>query len=161
MRVEIYFNLHTGLWSIRALDGWRKGRLIGHASKVLVSDAKFVVQPAGRDKVRREKRKHVHAFVRGTLVGALWENAVEFPEPMPWTSGDAAYATVARKRLGIPVSYNPYKHDTFVQFHINGNELGPIHDAPMVYLQRFDGQAVVLAFDPMEMTADESAAATR
>jgi hypothetical protein len=160
MRVEVYFKLHTGLWSVRALDGWRSGRVIGHASKVLISDATFVVQPAGREKVRREKRKHVHAFVRGTLIGALWENAVEFPEPMPWTSGDEGYARVARKRLGVEVTYNPYKDDTFVTLAPNGDRQGPIHEAPMVYLRRFDKRGVVLAFDPLDMTMAESAAAT-
>jgi hypothetical protein len=54
-------------------------------------DCKFVVRPAGREKVRREGRKNVHAFVRGYIVEA--SGALNTP---------------------ILVTYNPYKHDTFV-----------------------------------------------
>ena len=92
MRVQVYWNLHKDCWSVVALEGDRKGRVVTHADKVLLKDATFAVQPAGREKVRREKRKNVHAFVRGE-----WMNVL----PATW-------------RARRPVMYNPYKFDTFV-----------------------------------------------
>jgi hypothetical protein len=91
MRVQVYWNLHKDCWSVVALEGDRKGRVVTHADKVLLKDATFAVQPAGREKVRREKRKNVHAFVRGEWLSAL------------------SQGTGRRS-----VMYNPYKFDTFV-----------------------------------------------
>lgn len=84
-KVELYRNLRTGTWSMR-----EKGLVVGHPSIVELQDVKFVVRPGGRDKVRREGRKNVHAFVRGDQTGDL--------PSMQWRE---AY-------------YNPYKHNTFV-----------------------------------------------
>ena len=61
----MYKNLHKNTWSIR---NRKTGRVVAHQDEVNVLDAKFVVQPAGRKKVLEERRKNVHAFVRGTLV---------------------------------------------------------------------------------------------
>lgn len=91
MRVQVYWNLHKKRWSVVALEGDRKGRVVTHADKVLLKDATFAVQPAGREKVLREKRKNVHAFVRGEWLPAL------------------SQGTSRRS-----VMYNPYKFDTFV-----------------------------------------------
>jgi len=60
MNVEIYFNLHKRVFSVR-----HKGRVIEHVKSAIVRRPKFVVQAAGRAKVLREKKKNVHAFVRG------------------------------------------------------------------------------------------------
>ena len=67
IRVEVYWNLHKRLFSVRALEGENKGRVIDHAYGVRLSDATFVSQPAGRERVRREGVKNVHAFVRGHM----------------------------------------------------------------------------------------------
>ena len=91
MRVQVYWNLHKKCWSVVALEGERKGRVVSHADKVLIEDATFAVQPAGRARVHREGRKNVHAFVRGTWLSALCQGA-------------------SRRA----VTYNPYKYDTFV-----------------------------------------------
>jgi len=48
MRVEIYWNLHKGCYSIRALEGLSKGRVIAHANKVLLRDVSFHVSEAGK-----------------------------------------------------------------------------------------------------------------
>jgi hypothetical protein len=154
MRVECYFNLRTHLWSVRALEGPDAGRVIGHAEKVLIRYARFVVQPAGRERVRREGVKNVHAFVRGELHGARW---MDVGKPMEWTSGDTAYARAAM-RLGVKVRYKPCFDETFVSLSpIDGRLRGPIHEAPMVFL---GGGRAVVAFDPLYMTEAESAAAT-
>jgi hypothetical protein len=91
MRVEVYFNLHKRLWSVRQCS---TGRVILHTDKVHIRDAKFVVHKAGRERVLREGKKNVHAFVRG--------EATHFDDFDP----DYLDYTL--------VSYNPYKHDTFV-----------------------------------------------
>jgi len=87
MRVEIYYNLHKKVFSMR-----HKGKVIAHVCKATLKDASYVVQPAGRARVLRDKKKNVHAFVRGELVDGL--DAGIYKEDY--------------------VSYNPYKAATFV-----------------------------------------------
>lgn len=86
-RVFVHWNLHRDCYSVKDA---RSGRVIGYADDLVVEVAKFVVQPAGRDKTRREKRKNVHAGVRGLLSGKIGS------------------------RVGTLVTYNPYLHDSFV-----------------------------------------------
>ena len=64
MKVEVYKNLHKDTWSIRDQS---TGRVVDHSDHVLIKDAKFVVQKGGRNRVLKEKRKNVHAFVRGVI----------------------------------------------------------------------------------------------
>lgn len=59
-RVETYYNLHKKCLSYRPSGGRVK-----HAKAMILDDVTFAVQPAGRERVRREGRKNVHAFVRG------------------------------------------------------------------------------------------------
>ena len=113
IRVEVYWNLHKRLFSVRALEGENKGRVIEHAYGVRLSDATFVSQPAGRERVRREGVKNVHAFVRGRMEhydGADW-----------WPGWPNA-------RTGV--TYHPYKYDTFVEV---GTE-EPVHKASTVLM---------------------------
>ena len=90
--VEVYRNLHKKCWSIR-----QGGKVKVHTSYLCLKDAKFVVQPAGREKVLREQKKNVHAFVKGYLISASESNRLT--EDIEWTC-DA-------------VTYNPYKHPYF------------------------------------------------
>ena len=92
LRVEVYRNLRTGRWSVRALEGPHKGLVIAHKSDFILEACSYAVQPAGRDKVRRTGRKNVHAFIRGRV-----------PEHMVMMFGG-----------NRGVTYNPYKHDGFV-----------------------------------------------
>jgi len=92
-RVQVYYNLHKKCLSIRY-----KGKVIEHAREVTLTDARFHVQPAGRERVLREKRKNVHAYVSGKLKGSFWHTQAP------------AYVWTAEKR----VTYNPYKNKTFV-----------------------------------------------
>ena len=62
--VDVYRNLHKNTWSIRSRT---TGRVMVHADRMVVKNVKFVVQPAGRQRLLDEERKNVHAFVRGTL----------------------------------------------------------------------------------------------
>ncbi|RWM84294.1 hypothetical protein [Mesorhizobium sp.] len=115
MRVEVYWNFNRKCYSVRALEGPSKGRVIGHRERVNIHNAKFVVRKAGRDRVRREKRKNVHAFVRGDLdcLGVLDEPTVG-------------------------VGYNPYQWDSFMSFEParsgKGMIIKPITEARRVSL---------------------------
>lgn len=94
MRVEVYYNLHKKLFSVRALEGKDKGKVISHAHAIHLDKPKFVVQEGGRQRVIREKRKNVHAFVRGIII--------ENPEDCSC--------------LGMfEVTYSPYKYNSFVR----------------------------------------------
>ncbi len=65
-RIEVYRNLHNDTFSIR-----RNGKVVKHLANwqsIFLKDVKFAVQPAGREKVRREGKKNVHAFIRGTYL---------------------------------------------------------------------------------------------
>lgn len=111
-----YRNLHTGSWS--RIDR-TTGRVDAHPVAAAVRDARLVVQPAGRERVRTEGRKNVHAYVRG------W--AAPAPDAEGW------------QRL----TYNPYRHDTFVL--ADGPHAGtPVLRAAWVAL-REDGTAWALA----------------
>lgn len=96
-RVEVYFNLHKKCLSVR-----HRGLVIGHAAAVELADVTFAVSEAGRQRVLRDGRKNVHAFIRGTLV-----SSVPHGEPVPALTYDKAVAPT--------VTYNPYKNDSFVK----------------------------------------------
>lgn len=116
MRVYVYFNLHKNLWSVRALEGENKGRVIQHASEVYLSDCTFKVSEAGRQRVLREMQRNVHAGVTGDLA-------------------DRPPRTAPSDRI----TYNPYKHATFVR----ADSLEPVHRAAGVLLR--DRAAYALA----------------
>jgi len=92
-KVFIYWNLHKDMWSVKDMI---TKKVIGHSDRVLLTDCKFKVSEAGRQRVLREKRKNVHAGVIGTLTGIV-----------PRGAGEIAY-------------YNPYKQDCFT---VNGNRV--------------------------------------
>ena len=90
--IEVYRNLHKKCWSVR-----QGGKVKVHTSYICLQAAEFVVQPAGREKVLREQKKNVHAFVKGYLISARTINRLN--KDIEWTM-DA-------------VTYNPYKHPHF------------------------------------------------
>ena len=67
IRVRVYYNLHRKVWSIKAMEGPQKGRVIHHADVVHLTDARPVVSEAGRQRVLRERKKNVHAYIEGQL----------------------------------------------------------------------------------------------
>ena len=103
--VDIYWNLHKLCWSIR-----RRGLLIAHAREVTLANARWVVQPAGQAKVRREQCKHVHAFARGHLV-----------EFTPVGEQSAEPRAQAVDECTTSVRYDPYTTDTFQARHGYGD----------------------------------------
>lgn len=102
MRVEVYRNLRKDCLSVRPLPSGTGG--VFHFPGVILRDATFAVQPAGRAKVLRDKQKNVHAFVRGQLVSIAAGS--DFDD----------HATAFLNRAGVfEVTYNPYLYETFVR----------------------------------------------
>ena len=104
MTVEVYKNNHKNCWSVR--DN-KTGKVEGHTKTIHLRDATLVVRPAGRERVLREQRKNVHAFVKGEITN----------------------------RGGVPINicevvYNPYEHMSFIE-KVSGK---PIHNAKNVFL---------------------------
>ena len=66
MRVFVYWNLNKDCYSVRALEGPNKGRVIAHSAAVQLADVAFPVGNAGRLQSIRG-HKCVHAGLRGLL----------------------------------------------------------------------------------------------
>ena len=105
MRVKVYYNLHKHTFSIQSKTpkGWR---VTGYADRLNLTDVEFRVSDAGRQRVLKEGRKNVHAFVIGNLTDEELETSVD-------------------------VSYNPYKHGYF--YRKNNGQAG--HSASTVTLE--------------------------
>jgi len=95
--VHVYWNIQKKLWSIR-----HKGIVIEHSRAVTLSNCVFVVQQGGRDRVLKEKRKNVHAYVKG----------------IP-TYDDIHFEAIDHM---IKISYDPYKCNHFYDVK-NGNKI--------------------------------------
>jgi len=61
-RVRAYYNLHKKCFSVQ---DYKTGLVIEHTNKLRFTNAMFVVRKSGNEKVKREGRKNVHAFVNG------------------------------------------------------------------------------------------------
>ena len=124
MRVFVYLNKHATksnhgipVYSVKALDGDNKGRVIARSSHVMLGDVRPKVSQAGRRKVLREGRKNVHAGLVGTLIHL---------ENQPFH--------------GQKITYNPYKYESFVlsafdQFAYYGSELAYLSESGVKVLE--------------------------
>lgn len=124
MRAYVYWNLHRDLYSVK---NTRTGRIHEHAAFIIIKNATFAVSQAGRARVLRERRKNVHAGVRGQLYGscgARWHRLM-----------------AASLRGWTRVTYNPYKYDSFVRAH----DERPVIGADEVRMVIKDGRARVYA----------------
>ena len=90
LKVKVYRNLHKNCLSVQ-----HRGRVIAHVEMITLGNVTFKVNEAGRQRVLRERKKNVHAFVQGTVTGTGMQHWAEKNEH--WTK----------------VSYNPYKAPTF------------------------------------------------
>jgi hypothetical protein len=100
----IYRNLHTGNFSVKF-----RGRVVSHLEVCIAKDVEFKVSVKGRERVRKEKRKNVHATI-------------------------ACNSVVNTSRLDLnnydEIYYNPYTTDTFID-----KEGAPIYRAEEVLCQ--------------------------
>jgi len=139
-RVKVYFNLQKDCLSV--IDA-ETGLLYCHAHRVELHNAKFRVQPAGRARVLREKRKNVHAYIVGDChdIGEapkerfhLRNNKVEKYEICDCGNRPYDYCEKCVPESGDQFRhgyYNPYKHETFV----DDMEKTPIHESSRVIIR--------------------------
>jgi hypothetical protein len=88
----VYWNLHKDLYSVRY-----KGKVIQHLDHIILENVEFKVSDKGRQRVLKEKRKNVHAFV---VAEKILEKS-KLPE------------------FGFKVKYDPYKYSSFVDSEEN------------------------------------------
>jgi hypothetical protein len=93
-RVEVYRNLKFKDRVVYSIRDVKTGLVLGHASTLLLSRCKFVVNQKGRERVIKEKRKNVHAWIQGSM-GIVH-------------AGDDRIFSTGRK-----VCYNPYTNSHF------------------------------------------------
>jgi len=115
MRVFVYRNLHQQVWSIKALEGQHKGRVIAHAPFVQLSGKiQFKVSESGRQRVIREKRKNVHAGIIGELLVTAGAT-VRYNDVVVIDCGPSPTMEQTMSLTDFTeVTYNPYKYSTFV-----------------------------------------------
>ena len=117
LRVMVYYNLHKKTFSVQY-----KGRIILYADYVKLGNVEFKVREGGKEKVRQEMRKNVHAFVIGDLM-----DYCQYPcENMPPETNDKV------------ITYNPYKYDSFVKKDteepiFNANEIDMINTKNKIF----------------------------
>jgi len=101
-RVQVYWNLHKRIWSVRS----KTTRLVlFHAINLSLGSLKFHVSKAGNARVRREKSKNIHAWIEGDLF--WWDTKKnnyrqQNSDMKRWSQGNM-----------LRVYYNPYKVDRF------------------------------------------------
>lgn len=64
-KVEVYRNLHNGLFSLRDLE---TGLVIAHGEDFTIKNVVVKLSRKGQQRVKDEQRKNVHAFLVGELV---------------------------------------------------------------------------------------------
>lgn len=111
----IYYNLHKKCFSVKF-----QGKVIAHLDKIHCINCEFRVSEKGRQRVLREKRKSVHAYV-------VCDSYIAEPDNEPF------YGAIGQ------IYYNPYKYETFVdEFH------EPVFQSNNVLLTRSDRGPVIL-----------------
>lgn len=107
-RYQVYKNLHKDCWSIR--DAKTK-HVVGHADSVQLFNVEFKVSQAGRERVLRDQRKNVHAFVEGEITSVA--GFVPFKNRSIQSHGGYPYMS---DRLYLEyIMYNPYRFTSFVK----------------------------------------------
>ncbi len=114
VKVFCYRNLHMKgvVWSVKST---KSGLVVDRSTRVVIKDAELVVSAAGRARVLSEKRKNVHAGVRGKRLKRLPKNLAGW----------------------VRAWYNPYKVDSFV------TESGKVFTARYAVLDK-DGLRIII-----------------
>ena len=128
-KIEVYRNLHKDCWSVR-----QGGLVKFHCHEVNMRDCDFIVQQAGHARVISEKRKNVHAFVRGNLVNSESKRIGKC-----FALNNSEIESLRWLYTWNPhwerVTYNPYKYETFVY----SESKEPIYNSDRVIV---DGRSV-------------------
>lgn len=102
-KVLVYRNLNNGLWSVKAVEGMFKGKVVGHfkaISLVNVDDGNMIkLSKKSQERARRERTRNVHAYIFGNIVAVNEEVTA----------------------IGKRITYIPFIHDNFI-IVATGNE---------------------------------------
>lgn len=104
--VKVYRNLKHGKSARPLYSVVQGGRVVARLHRVLLSTAAFVVNEAGRQRVIKEKRKNVHAFVIGYI-----RNNRYMPKGK---IGGCCGINETGKDLPWKIRYNPYEAGHFI-----------------------------------------------
>lgn len=105
---DTYLNLNRGCLSVRSAAGASRGRVWGYAAAVEISEARFVVQAGGRQRVLRNRCKDVHAWVRGST-RVIAEEGRDVGRLL------ARWQEACARGEAVDVAYNPFYTETFVR----------------------------------------------
>jgi len=99
-QVQVYRNLNRTTESGRSIYSVRndKGLVEGHVTSISLLYPVFRVSKAGNERVRKEKRKNVHAYIQGKRMKGKWEGLRPRNPENDWHR----------------ITYDPYKHEHFV-----------------------------------------------
>lgn len=121
-RVFVYRNLHKNLYSVRGSEG----RIIAHTDNLMLRNVRYCVGKKGRERVLREKRKNVHAGLRGFVIHSI-----------PDISNNDCLD------LAVRITYNPYLFSSFVVEDDNS----PIFESDFALLTYKNGKPVIYAIN--------------
>lgn len=118
MKVFCYFNLHEKVWSLKAMEGKYKGKVVAHAENVTLAEVLPKVSEAGRQRVIKEQKKNVHAGLVGTVLALGGKYSLKYPveanivEPLNSKLQNLTLVdpNIHPERI---LYYNPYKTETF------------------------------------------------
>lgn len=141
MKCFVYRNLHKSgyTYSIKALEGEYKGRVVAYSSSILIEDARLVINETGRQRVLQSGQKNVHAGIVGNVIQVY---GIERRLPSDLQDGPA-YVSITTPHKEI--KYNPYKAATFCD--VKTNE--PIHEAKLVGVYGALLEAYDISFDDL------------
>jgi hypothetical protein len=110
----IYWNLHKKCFSAKY-----RGKVIKHFHNAIVAVPEFRVSAAGRERVRRERKKTVHAYIVSNYVNVQCPN-------------------FSASQNARTAKYNPYVNESFVD-----NEGNALYNAHEARLSIFNGKPVI------------------
>jgi hypothetical protein len=124
--VWVYRNLKNGRNAKRLYSVMQGGRVLQRRNRVLLTDCRFVVREAGRQRVLRDGHRNVHAFVVGHIAV---KGAMGIDERGP--------------DLPIRVTYDPHNDESFMA--LGGKTLSwPVKAARAVLLNEYGMTAAYL-----------------
>ena len=107
-KVFVYKNLHKNCWSVR-----QDGLVKAHALELNLYDCTIKVSRAGQARVRKEKRKNVHAGIKGYLepyhLGL--SHCANLNDELRMFQ--RAWEGLSEENMR-EITYNPYKYNSFV-----------------------------------------------
>lgn len=97
MKIRVYRNLTRKCWSLQHYVKGKGWRVYSHWNSendgnYILEDCKFIIYKSGQDRVRKEGKKYVHAYIEGNTIQHKPINEI-----IPF----------------LPIRYNPYSDDCF------------------------------------------------